>query len=155
MMQKINIKRFLYKVRNAYDVTTIVLFILITGVVLSWIIGSVSVMQRNYTLQHTLLQKQREQKVAELEVDAVRYDVEYHKSTEYQELAAREYLGKGFANEKVLILPENSQAAIQAEKTYRNEENLKIQSQARSEEGNLVQWVRFLSGANARGLQNK
>ena len=71
----------------------------------SWAWGSVTVMERNYTLQRELDAKKRELTLVELQTELLRYEQQYYKSDEYKDLSAREHLRLASPGEKVLILP--------------------------------------------------
>ena len=83
------------------------------GIAISWIWGSVAIMQRNYDLQAKYDTKQRERQLYDLEVATLQYEQKYMQSDEYKELMARRKLGLGAPGEKVIILPENTATAKQ------------------------------------------
>jgi len=115
----------------------------------SWAWGSMSVMQRNFTLQRNLEDKKRQQTLAQLEVETLKYQSAYYKSTEYQELTAREHYGLALPGEKLLVLPPNSPAAMAPEAKPATT------SQATPDEKptNFQAWMDFFSGSNAKRLQ--
>lgn len=148
-MTHLPLKRWLYHVRHHY-LTVNNAVIMAAGIVaLGWVWGSLSVMQRNYTLQRTLDRKQQELQVAELQTRNLELEANYYKTREYQELAVRERLGKGNPGEKVLLLPVSTttpaSAAVAPAST----------SGASSEDtpSNLQQWLDFLFGTNRARLQ--
>lgn len=112
---------------------------------LAW--NSVTIMQRNYTLQRSLDMKQRQKTLTELQVQTLEFQKKYHQSSEYQELAARKSLGLGAPGEKVLILPPNSPRAKQDLGENRSTIIARIEST------NFEQWMDFLSGRNVRDLR--
>ncbi len=114
----------------------------------SWAWGSMSVMQRNYTLQRNLDDKRRQQTLAELEVATLQYQRNYLKSAEYQELAVRERLGYGQPGEKVLILPPHTAAATSLETTVPT-----VSQASTTQPSNLQAWMNFLFGGNARDVK--
>ncbi len=146
-MKNINTKKLMYHLRYRYltfnNVT--VTIALIMGV--NWAWGSIEMMQRNYSLQKTLELKQRQKKLTELQVATLGYEKNYYQSTEFKELAAREYLGLAAPGEKVLILPPNSPAATTPEASSKTEATVIRQP------SNLQQWMNFLFGGNRRNLQ--
>ena len=150
MPLRTRVKRFLYRARYDYLTLNNIVIAIAFGIAASWAWGSVSVMQRNFTLQRNLEQKQRQLTLAQLQVDTERYQQAYYKSTEYQELAAREHLGLAAPGEKKLILPANSDAA----KAYGKSASQSAQSQSASTPAPSTwqQWWNFLSGANVRQL---
>ena len=116
-----------------------------------WAWGSVTTMQRNFTLQKEVDAKKRELELTDLEVQALQYQQNYYKSDEYKDLAAREHLGLASPGEKVLFLPPNSPAVKkEAEQPASVATTKPAQGSAPS---NLQQWVNFFSGASAEQLQ--
>jgi len=109
----------------------------------SWAWGSIGVMQRNYNLQKELDAKNRQQTLAELEVQNLTYQKKYYQSAEYQELAVRERMGFASPGEKVLVLPPNSVAAKQADEVVGGKKAPTVEPQS-----NFQQWTNFLFGAN-------
>ena len=113
-MKKINIRRFIYLLKHDYLTvnTAVIAFGLI--IASAWIWGSLQMMQRNYTLQKQLDDKQRQLIVAQLDTENAKLEQRYYKTDEYKELAVRERLGLVLPGESVLILPPNSEAVKQA-----------------------------------------
>lgn len=109
-----------------------------------WAWGSISVMQRNYTLQRSLDDRERQHKLAELEVATLKYQQNYLKSAEYQELAVRERLGYGQPGEKVLILPPHTARASMLEDAK------PTSAEISREPSNVQLWINFLFGGNVR-----
>ena len=147
-MSNINIKKIIYHIRWRYlTLNNVVLAVaLIIGA--NWAWGSIGMMQRNYSLQKTLDLKQRQQKLATLENDALAFEQKYYQSNEYKELAARQYLGLANPGEKVLILPPNTAAA----ETTTPKPAAPMPST--SPPSNLTQWINFLTGHNSSNLQD-
>ena len=138
----LHIKRLLYHIKHRYFTLNSIVIAIAAVIALGWAWGSVSVMQRNYTLQRSLDAKQRALTLMELEVDTLEYQKRYYASAEYQELSAREHLGLANKGEKVLILPENTPAA----KQFGQAAAAAIPAQAKP--SNFEQWVDFLLGNN-------
>lgn len=112
-----------------------------------WAWASVGVMQRNYALQKEVDAKVRDQKLLELETQNLAFEQKFYKSAEYQELAVRERMGLAKPNERMLLLPPNTQAAKDAD--------AKLAKKALSsepQEANMQQWVNFLFGGNKQKL---
>lgn len=112
-----------------------------------WAWASVGVMQRNYALQKEVDAKVRDQKLLELETQNLVFEQKFYKSAEYQELAVRERMGLAKPNERMLLLPPNTQAAKDAD--------AKLAKKALSsepQEANMQQWVNFLFGGNKQKL---
>lgn len=117
-----------------------------------WAWGSVTTMQRNFTLQREVDAKRRELELTDLEVQTLQYQQNYYKSDEYKDLAAREHLGLASPGEKVLLLPPNSEAVTQSD--AQAAQVVQVTSGATLAASNFDQWMNFLSGASARDLQN-
>lgn len=149
-MQKINIRKFIYHVRHKYltfnNLVILTAFLIAAG----WIWGSLQVMQRNYGLQKEVDQKRRELQLAELQKSSLELQQRYYQTNEYKELAARESLGLVMPGEKVLILPENSEAAKKSdEKRVTN-----VPSAPQATESNLEQWLNFLFGGYSKSINS-
>lgn len=112
----------------------------------SWVWGSLGMMQRNYSLQKEVDLKKRQLELTELQRDKLDLQKRYYQTAEYQELAVRESLGLVRPGEKVLILPENSQAAKDADKT--NDTTPVVVAQS----SNLEQWINFLFGGYSKSI---
>lgn len=147
-MQKINIRRFIYRLRHDYvtpnNIVIAVAFLIGAG----WVWGSIGAMQRNFDLQKAVDAKQRQEQLLDLETQTLVFEQNYYKTAEYQELAARDRLGLALAGEKVLILPPNS-AAAKAEDAV----SAKASSGPVKPPTHFVQWLNFLFGANRPDLQ--
>jgi hypothetical protein len=73
--------------------------------------ASIGAMTRNWGLARELDGKQSALEKAKVEVETLELEKVYHSSEEYQEIAAKKYLGRAMPDEKMLILPENSEYA--------------------------------------------
>jgi hypothetical protein len=142
-MKKINIRKIYYHVRHRYLTMNNVVVGIALVIGASWAWASVGVMQRNYGLQKEVDAKERQQKLAELETQNLKFQQKYYKSSEYQELAVRERLGFADPGEKVLILPPNSQEAKTADAALGKKVAMTVEPTS-----NFEQWVNFLFGGN-------
>ena len=146
-MNKTNIKRFIYHLRRDILTTNNLVMVIAFFIAIGWATGSVSVLERNYKLQREIDAKQRQLKLAELEVATLKYEQRYYKSDEYKELAVRQRLGLALPGEKALILPPNSKAVTERS-------NQKATAPARAvQASNSEQWFNFLFGNGQAGLQ--
>ena len=149
-MQKINIRKFIYHVRHKYltfnNLVILTAFLIAAG----WIWGSLQVMQRNYSLQKEVDYKQRQLQLVELQKVSLELQKRYYQTNEYKELAARESLGLVMPGEKVLILPDNSEVAIQADK----ERPTTVPVAPVETSSNLEQWLNFLFGGYSRSINS-
>lgn len=149
-MQKVNIRKLIYQVRHKYltfnNLVIMTAFLIAAG----WIWGSLQVMQRNYTLQKEVDYKRRELQLTELQKQSLELQQRYYETNEYKELAARESLGLVMPGEKVLILPENSEAAKQADV----KKTTNVPTVAREQSSNLEQWLNFLFGGYSKSISD-
>ena len=144
-MQKINIRRIYYIVRHQYLTVNNGVILLAFLIALSWVWGSLGVMQRNYDLQKQLDYKKRELQLAQLETANLQLQGRYYQTREYQELAVRQDLGLALPGESVLILPPNSQSAKNADKA------IDVATLPPVEKvGNFTQWMNLLFGENSK-----
>ena len=147
---KINIRKFVYTVRHRYltynNVVIFVAFLIAAG----WAWGSLQVMQRNYSLQREVDYKKRELQLAELQKDNLRLQNQYYQTDEYKELALRDSLGLVMPGEKVLILPDNSDAAKAADK----ETSTTATATTTQETSNIEQWLNFLFGGYSKSMDS-
>jgi hypothetical protein len=145
-MIQTTIKRLSYKIRHEFlTINTLV----ITGaaiITLGWVIGSLDVMQRNYERQRTLDQKVQQQQLIDLETRNLELETAYLKTTEYQERAARQYLGLASPGEHALILPSRPGDSEPASSTPAATTD---KSSAPVRVSNYEQWLRFLFGSRA------
>ena len=148
-MQKINIRKFIYHVRHKYLTFNNLVIMTAFLIALGWVWGSLQVMQRNYGLQKEVDYKRRQLQLAELQKDSLELQQRYYQTNEYKELAARESLGLVMPGEKVLILPENSEAA---KKSDTKTSGSASQVVPRDKTSNMEQWLNFLFGGYSRSI---
>ena len=94
-------------------------------------------MSRNWELSERLNADKKTLELAKLEVEAAELENEYYKTEEYQELAARRLAGKQFADEKMVYLPENSEAA-------KNKHRVVVEQTEEKEYSNVEKWFMYL-----------
>ena len=150
-MQKLSVRKLLYTARHKYltfnNFVILVAFLIAAG----WVWGSLQVMQRNYGLQKEVDYKKRQLQLAELQKDSLELQNRYYATNEYKELALRDTLGLVMPGEKVLILPENSAAAKQADE---NATKGTTQTVSQEQTSNLEQWLNFLFGGYSRSISS-
>jgi cell division protein FtsB len=145
-MQKINIRKLLYIIRHKYVTLNNIVIAVAFLIAASWVWGSLGMMQRNYSLQKEVDVKKRQLELTELQRDKLELQKRYYQTAEYQELAVRDTLGLVRPGEKVLILPDNSEAAKKAD-TPTSEVIT-----ASSQPSNIEQWINFLFGGYSRSI---
>jgi len=94
-------------------------------------------MSRNWTLVEELSSKRKELELLEIEVETAELENEYLKSNEYQELQARKLLDKQSAGELMVVMPANSEAAVNK---YKTETTKKTEI----ERSNVEKWFMYL-----------
>jgi len=150
-MKQIHWRKIYYHLKHRYlTLNNVVLFVALV-VAFGWAWGSVSMMQRNYTLQRKVDTKERQLTLTKLEVQTLEYEKRFHASSEYQELAARENLGLANPGEKLLVLPPNTQQAIDYDTRLTKEAVVPVEVLAPT---NIEQWLTFLLGGNAKSLKD-
>ncbi len=148
-MKKINIRRLYYNFSRKYLTLNNVVMAVALMIAAGWVWGSLGVMQRNYDLQKEVDFKARQLQLAQLETMNMQLEQRYYKTTEYQELSARQSLGLAKPGEKVLILPDNSAAVIaadQASTVQVTTPDLPL--------SNFQQWANFFFGVNNKPASN-
>lgn len=148
-MRKINIRKLIYAARHKYLTLNNVVILVAFLIAASWVWGSLGMMQRNYALQKEVDYKKRQLELTQLQRDNLELQKKYYQTAEYQELAVRESLGLVRPGEKVLILPENSQAAKDADKPKA------VTVATTAQTSNLEQWVNFLFGGYSKSINDK
>lgn len=118
----------------------------------SWVWGSISVMQTNFTAQKMVDSQKRQLLLTQLQVDTLKFQQNYYNSDEYKDLAARQDLGLVSPGEKVLILPPNSVTTQQEDKADTAREA--AVTPVGESTSNVSQWLDFFSGRDAQGLQD-
>lgn len=146
MFQNTKISRLLYSIKYRYPTREVLLACGIALATIWFMWGSVQAMQKNYQLRKIVDDKAREEKLIRLQTSMLEYKQNYLKSEEYQKLAVREYLGYGDPGEKLLILPANSQKAINTDEKFDSTPIVV----SRVKPSNLSQWLNFLFGANVK-----
>ena len=134
---KTKIRRVKYKISKDWFTIDNLIMVCALIIAAAWIWGSISAMERNYKLQLQLEIKNREKIISEIKYKTLKYENQYLKSDEYQELAARENLGLVNPGEHVLILskyPENKEKRLVDQK----------------KDSNFVPWMNFIFGGSAK-----
>lgn len=147
-MPHINIRKIIYIVRHKYLTFNNVVIAAAFLIAASWVWGSLSVMQRNYSLQKEVDLKQRQLQLTQLQRDSAELQKKYYQTDEYKELAVRDTLGLVKPGEKLLILPKNSPAAQAADAPV---QQLVVKPESAP---NLQQWLNFLFGGNSKGIDS-
>jgi hypothetical protein len=137
----------MYSVRHKYLTLNNGVLLIATMIAMGWVWGSLSSMQRNYSLQKSLDDKSRQLLVTELDYANSLLAQRYYQTDEYKDLAARSKLGLASAGEKVLILPAYSKDHASAELA---EASKGVSVEKKS---NFEQWLDFLLGENSKNIR--
>ena len=123
--------------KNIFELNQIVqVFGILIAISLIW--NTIGVVQKNYGLQAQVDKLEDEIAILELQNQQLKYDIEYFKTDEYLELAAREKFNKKAPGERVVALPENDTPDPLTE-----EEQAELKAKPQHVE-NLEQWLYFL-----------
>jgi len=149
VMQKINIQKLIYHIRHKYATLNNMVIAVAFLIAASWIWGSLGMMQRNYSLQKDVDYKKRQLELTQLQRDNLSLQKNFYQTAEYQELAVRDSLNLVRPGEKALVLPDNSQTAINANGVKTVAQTTQVKT------SNLEQWVNFLFGGYSKSISEK
>ena len=133
------IRRLKAKLRQEILVPERLVLFSIPFLLLVWLIGSISSLTRNWSLQQEIAEKETEKAYLELQVDNLELENQYYASEEYQELSARKLQNKKLAGETLVYLPKNSERAKSKHKEATTEQKI-----LKNERSNFDQWMNFL-----------
>ena len=139
-MREMNSKfrQWKYKMRHDYFSPENIVLLVAILFCLVWTYQSVVAMSRNWELAERLNTDKKSLELAKLEVEAAELENEYYESQEYQELAARRLANKQLPDEKMVYLPENSEAAIN------KHAKVAIEEAPEKEYSNIEKWFMYL-----------
>ena len=126
-----------YTKKDILTFNNIVLFFAVI-LCLVWTYGAINSMSRNCELEEKLKTRQLESAKLKLEVETLKLEQEYYQTDEYKELMARIKSNKMQPGETMVILPKNSEAAINK---YAN-----TKVEMKTERSNFAEWLDFLFG---------
>jgi len=130
-----NTTQLIVTVRRYLTLNNSVLLVAIAIVVAS-IWNTMLTLQKNFLLQQQVNTLEQEIMISQLEVDTLRLQQQYLQSPEYQELTAREKLGKAAPGESVINLP-----ALPPEP-----ETEQVSVVSTDQFSNFQKWMRFFFG---------
>jgi cell division protein FtsB len=105
---------------------------------LVWTYGAINSMSRNWILEEKLKNRQLEATKLKLEVETLKLEQEYYQTDEYKELMARTKSNKMMPGETMVILPKNTEAALNKYSNTKTEMSIP--------RSNFSQWLDFLFG---------
>lgn len=147
-MPQINIRKLFYAFRHRFLTFNNIVIAVAFLIALSWVWGSLQVMQRNYSLQKEVDTKRRELQLTELQRDSLELQKRFYQTEEYKERAARDSLGLVMPGESVMILPPNTPAVIEADAKA----NTSVATAPQQTSSNIEQWLNYLFGGYSRSI---
>ena len=129
--------RFTYRLRHDFFTKENIVLIVAVILCIIWTFQSITSMSRNWQLAEKLSSEKKSLELLNVEIEALSLENEYYSSEEYQELAARKHLNKQLNGEKLVYLPENSDAAKYKHQTNKIKAPEKVYS-------NPEKWFMFL-----------
>lgn len=126
----------LYRITRSHVTLNNSVLVVALLIVLGSIWNTVMTLQKNFILQQKVDLLEQQIKVAKLEVETLQLQQQYLGSREYQELVAREKLGKAAPGEKVInlpALPEDPQKKV-------------VTSMTQPKLSNFQKWMQFFFG---------
>ena len=126
-----------YTKKDILTFNNIVLFLAVV-LCLIWTYGAINSMSRNWQLEEKLKTRQLEAAKLKLEVETLQLEQDYFQTDEYKELMARIKLNKMQPGETMVVLPKNSESAINK---YAN-----TKTEMKQERSNFAEWLDFLFG---------
>lgn len=135
-------RRLKYKITHGLTVNR-VLVLLFVACCLAWTYGAIVSLSRNWQLEQRIINKRREVKLLELEVDTLELENQYYASEEYQEISAREKENKILPGEFLVYLPKNSDAA---KNKHAATDQVAAAASETKQPSNFRQWLSFLLG---------
>ena len=112
---------------------------IVPGLLVLWLVGSISNISRNWSLQQEVNERKAELNYLNLEVESYELENQYYASEEYQELAARKLQNKKLKDENLVYLPINTENAKKKHRAATSEEKRIL-----TEKSNFDQWLSFL-----------
>ena len=140
LMQKLKTqcRRFFYRCKHEFFTFSNLLATAVMIALVLLVCGSITATAHNWELRDKLANRQLEEKRLEIEVEKLKLEQEFLGTEEFQELMAREKLGKMAEGETMLILPPNSE---QAKAKRHEDKGVNIY-----EKNNFSRWMQFLFG---------
>lgn len=127
------------KYKLKHDFLTIENIVLAVAIILclTWTYQSIVAMSRNWELADRLTAERKTLELLSVEVEAAELENEYYKTEEYQELMARKYMDKKLSGEKMVVMPDNTEAAKSRDRQDKSDVKEKTYS-------NFEKWMMYL-----------
>ena len=134
---KSRIRQFKYKIKHDYFSVENVVLVLAILLCLMWTYQSIAAMSRNWDLTEQLTTEKKSLELLGMEVETAELENEYYGTAEYQELMARKYLDKKMPGENMVVMPKNSEEAV-------NKHKVTVARSEEKERTNFEQWMLLL-----------
>lgn len=134
---KTKLRRLTYRTRHDFLPIENIFLIACIVICLFCTVQSVIAMSKNWELTERLTAEYKNLELATIAAEAAELENEYYKTAEYQELLARHQLDKKLPGESMVVLPENSGAAMNKHQTPPRSEQI-------VELSNFEKWLKFL-----------
>lgn len=108
-----NVHHMRLLIRSFYTLDNIVLTVAVL-IALGWIWGTMESLQNNFRLQAQVNNLRQQVEQDTLKAQNLALENQYYASSEYQELEARERLGKAAPGEHMLLMPANTVKDVQS-----------------------------------------
>lgn len=132
------IRHLSYRLRKNYFTKDNILIIVTCFLFICFAWSGITSLTRNWELERKVETLRLEKAKLEIEVANLQLEQQYYQTDEYKELVARSKQGKLAEGETMVIMPKNSDAALNKYKNTTTEET--------KEESNFSQWIKFLFG---------
>ena len=139
MNVSVKFRRFKYKLRHDFFTTPNIVLVLAIILCLNWTYRSIEAMSRNWELSERLNTAKKTLELRKIEIETQELENAYYETEEYQELAARKFAGKQLDGEKMVYLPENSDAA-----KNKHASEVAVVTEEKKEYSNFEQWMMYL-----------
>lgn len=113
--------------------------VIVSGIIALMAIAIINTLSHNYSLQHQVDMSNLDNQISDIANQSLRLEQMYYSTEEFQEISARELLGKAKPGEHMVILPKS--APVNQEIYDQNQNKKKIMQKS-----NLNQWLDFLFG---------
>ena len=137
-MQKLKagIRKLAYRVQHNFLSLNNIVEVIALVICLWFAFGTINAMSRNWQLKQKLQDRKIEQARLEIEVEKLKLEQQYYNTEEYRELLARSKGGKMAEGETMVVLPRNSEEAI----NKHNDDDVAIVTR----KSNFEQWMDLL-----------
>ena len=131
-----SLRKFIYRTQHEFFSMGNIIEIIALVICLWFAFGTINAMSRNWQLKQKLQERKVEQARLQSEVEKLKLEQQYYQTEEYRELLARSKGNKMAEGETMVVLPRNSQDAI--------EKHLEDKTFTANEKSNFEKWLDLL-----------